>query len=81
VLNKCRAVNRRDCTLSERQLDSTLNRLSASQCAKERKLLRLDATKIDGEIQAMNYHKDLRRFKLRNRPDLAAFFFVPESRY
>src|SRR5467141_3482798 len=73
VLNKCRAVPSRDCTLPESQLDGALDRLSAAQCAEERKIFRLDAAKIDGEIQAMNGQKDLRRFQLCNGPDLTAF--------
>src|SRR5260370_22280761 len=72
VLNKCRAAGRRDCTFPKSQLDGTLDRLSAPQRAKERKIFRLDAAKIDGEVQAMNGQKDLRRFKLRNGPDLAS---------
>src|SRR5260370_41305564 len=73
VLNKCRAAGRRDCTLPKSQLDGTLDRLSVPQRAEERKIFRLDAAKIDGEIQAMNGQKDLRRFQLCNGPDLTAF--------
>src|SRR6266851_1844749 len=73
VLNKCRAVPSRDCTLPKSQLDGTLDRLSAPQRAEERKIFRLDAAKIDGEVQAMNGQKDSCRFKLCNGPDLAAF--------
>src|SRR5712692_10232390 len=73
VLNKCCAVCGGDGTPSESQFDGTLNRFTATQRAEKRKFFRLDAAKIDGEIQTMNCQKDLRRFKLRDGPDLTAF--------
>jgi len=73
VLNKCGLISNRDGTFAESQLDGALDRPSAPQPGEERELFRLDAAKIDGEIQAMNCQKYLRRFKLRHGTDFAVF--------